>query len=141
MSKFCLILTSHQLSHFTLVRVWYICRQMKNLRRVPYIDTCSGHHRYGAGVPKALYCFGFVSGGCVDDTDVAFQGYDDSNVNYSHRLDRGMYFISGTASTKFKIQVRIIVERSNHCCPKRMSPITSAQSFCSTLFYSNTRTR
>jgi len=26
-----------------------------------------------------------------------------------------MYFISGTASTKFKIQVRIIVESSNHC--------------------------
>ena len=66
-------------------------------------------------MPKALYCFGFVSGGCVDDTAVAFQGYDDSDVNYSHRLDRGMYFISGTASTKFKIQVRIIVESSNHC--------------------------
>ena len=33
----------------------------------------------------------------------------------SDRLDRGMYFISGTASTKFKIQVRIIVESSNHC--------------------------
>ena len=48
-------------------------------------------------------------------TAVAFQGYDDSDVNYSHRLDRGMYFISSTASTKFKIQVRIIVESSNHC--------------------------
>ena len=72
---------SHQLSHFT--RVLYICRQMRNLRRVLNIDTCSGHHRYGACVPKALYCFGFVSGGCVDDTAVVFQRYDDSNVNYS----------------------------------------------------------
>ena len=45
------------------------------------------------------------------------------------------------ASTKFKIQVRIIVESSNTVVRKRMSPITGAQSFCLTLFYSNTRTR
>ena len=33
----------------------------------------------------------------------------------------GMYFISGTASTKFKIQVRIIVESSNHCPKARVT--------------------
>ena len=32
-----------------------------------------------------------------------------------HWTEVRMYFISGTASTKFKIQVRIIVESSNHC--------------------------
>ena len=66
-------------------------------------------------MPKAVYCFGFVSGGCVDDTAVAFQRYKDGKVNYSHGWDRGIYCISGTASTKFKIQVRIIVESSNYC--------------------------
>ena len=70
---FCLILTSHQLSHLYGCCTTY--RQVQILPRVLYI--CSGQ-RYGAYVPRAVYYVGFVSGGCVDDTAVAFQRYEDS---------------------------------------------------------------
>ena len=132
-AKFCLILTSHQLSHLYGCCTTY--RLVQNLGRVLYIYS---GHRYGACVPKAVYCFGFVSGGCVDDTAVAFQRYEDSNVNYSHRWDRGIYFISGTASTKFKFESSL---KAATTVRTRVSPIISAHSLCLTPFFSNTSTR
>ena len=95
-----ILLDTDESPTLTLVRVLYHIPTV-----VAELATSTVYvNRYGACVPKAVYCFGFVSGRCVDDTAVAFQRYDDSNVNYSHRWDRGTYFISGTASTKFKFE-------------------------------------
>ena len=69
-------------------------------------------------MPKAVYCFGFVSGGCVDDTAVAFQPYEDSKVNCSHRWDRGIFYFGHSFH---EIQVPIIVESSNHCPNARVT--------------------
>ena len=131
-----ILLDTDESPTLTLVRVLYHIPTGAELA-TSTIYIYSGH-RYGACVPKAVYCFGFVSGGCVDDTAVAFQRYEDGKVNYSHRWDRGIYFISGTASTKFKFESSL---KAATTVRTRVSPIISAHSLCLTPFFSNRSTR